>query len=121
MRHIGVAVIKDQPRIALPLNTLAAKRGEIDHDVIDTLVAEQEPQMFVVGLPMNMDGTPSKESRRARRFGEHLARRYHCRVDYVDERLTTREAIDFSNQPNPDHSLAALVIAESWLTEQNDR
>ena len=118
MRHIGIAVVKDDPRIAIPLKTLPATRGEIDRTTLDALVTEQNPQLFVIGLPLNMDGSPSPESRRARRFGAYLARHYQSEVIYVDERLTTREAIDRSNNPNPDHSLAALVIAETWLSQQ---
>ena len=120
MRHIGIAwVISSPAAIATPLQTLSAKQGAVAHDQLDALVADHAPNLFVVGLPLNMDGTPSTQTKRAKRFGNHLSKRYHRSVEFVDERLTTREAIDRTNNPKPDHSLAALVIAETWLHERH--
>ena len=71
-------------------------------------VRDHAPDVLVVGLPLNMDGSSSTETKHARRMGQHLSARYDLPVVYMDERLTTREAIDRSENPNPDHSLAAL-------------
>ena len=118
MRHIGVALVTQSDLVAIPLKTLDAKRGRIDHAQVDELVRDHSPDVLVVGLPLNMDGSTSTETKHARRLGQHLCDRYDLPVAYTDERLTTREAIDRTENPNPDHSLAALVIAESWLAEQ---
>ena len=118
MRHVGVALVTPPAQVTIPLKTLDAKRGLIDHDEVDELVRDHAPDVLVIGLPLNMDGTVSTETKRAKRFGVHLAKRYDLPVSFVDERLTTREAIDRSENPKPDHSLAALVIAEAWLSEQ---
>ena len=121
MRHIGVALITKSTHVAVPLKTLDANRGKIDHHQVDEIVQDHTPDVLVVGLPMNMDGSPSTETKRAQRLGQHLGQRYDLPVAYVDERLTTREAVDRSENPTPDHSQAALVIAEAWLTEQASR
>ena len=118
MRHVGVALVTRSTQVAVPLKTIDAKRGRIDHDQVDELVRDHEPDVLVVGLPLNMDGSSSTETKHAQRMGQHLAARYDLPIAYKDERLTTREAIDRSENPNPDHSLAALVIAEAWLAEQ---
>lgn len=121
MRHIGVALITKSTHVAVPLKTLDANRGQIDHPQADELVHDHDPEVLVVGLPLNMDGSMSAETKRAQRFGRHLGNRYNLPVAYMDERLTTREAVDRSESPKPDHSLAALVIAEAWLAEQTPR
>ncbi len=118
MRHVGVALVTPPAQVTIPLTTLDAKRGQIDHDEVDELVRDHAPEVLVIGLPLNMDGTVSTETKHAKRFGSHLSKRYSLPVSFVDERLTTREAIDRSENPKPDHSLAALVIAEAWLSEQ---
>lgn len=118
MRHIGVALVTKSTHVAIPLKTLDAKRGQIGHAQVDELVRDHSPDVLVVGLPLNMDGSSSKETKHAQRLGQHLGNRFDLPVAYMDERLTTREAIDRSENPNPDHSLAALVIAEAWLGEQ---
>ena len=121
MRHIGVALVTKADHVAIPLKTLNAKRGHIDHAQVDELVRDHRPEVLVIGLPLNMDGSTSTETKHAQRLGQHLSDRYGLPVTYTDERLTTREAIDRSENSNPDHSLAALVIAESWLAAQNSR
>ena len=121
MRHIGVALITKSTHVAIPLKTLDAKRGQINHAQADELMRDHSPDVLVVGLPMNMDGSTSTETRHAQRLGLHLGNRYDLPVAYMDERLTTREAIERSENPNPDHSLAALVIAEAWLAEQTSQ
>ena len=121
MRHVGVALVTKSDHVAIPLKTLNARRGQIDHTQVDELVRDHSPEVLVVGLPLNMDGSTTTETKHARRLGQHLGNRYNLPVMYIDERLTTREAIDRSENPNPDHSLAALVIAESWLSEQDSR
>lgn len=119
MRHIGVALVTKANHIAIPLKTIDAKRGQIDHAQVDKLVRDHAPDVLVIGLPLNMNGSMSTETKHARRLGQHLGNRYDLPVTYIDERLTTREAIDRNENPNPDHSLAALVIADSWLVGQH--
>jgi putative Holliday junction resolvase len=81
-----------------------------------------QPDALIVGLPLNMDGTEQKVTRRARRFGEQLLDRYKLPVHLVDERLTTREARDRlaceGRAGRDDHPIAAQIILESWLNEQ---
>ncbi|MYD44646.1 MAG: Holliday junction resolvase RuvX [Gammaproteobacteria bacterium] len=118
-RHIGLALVPAVTHIPMPLTTLEAKRGWLDFNELDGYVRDYKPDQLVVGLPLNMDGSPSNETRRAKRFGASLKRHYKIPVAFVDERLTTREAVERAQVPTPDHSLAALVIAESWLASQS--
>ena len=118
-RHIGVALVARTTGVPIPLKTLHAERGNVDHTQLDQLVADYAPDVFVVGLPRNMDGTKSPETKHAQRLGQHLSKRYDRTVTYVDERLTTREAVARVNKPHPDHSIAALIIAEAWLAGQS--
>lgn len=118
-RHIGVALVTQVPRIPIPLKTIPATRGQADHKVLDQLIKQHTPSTLVVGLPLNMDGTESAQTRKARRFATHLQGRYQLPVEFVDERLTTKEAQYRTGVTDPDHAHAALVIAESWLNEQS--
>ena len=119
-RHIGVAVIVTAQQISTPLKTLSAERGLAKKEDLEELLTDYNPQGFVVGLPTNMDGSESRETKRARRFGDWLERQYQLPVHYTDERLSTREAIDRQGDPKADHSLAAMVIGETWLADQRN-
>lgn len=119
LRRIGVAVAEEEPQFAGGVATVGARRGRPCWRHIDELVATWQPEHLVVGLPVNMDGTPSAMSANARRFGACMAKRYALRVEYVDERLSTFEAVARGADASDSHAAAAGVIAETWLTNRS--
>ena len=112
LKYIGVAVAEHRHGTATALSTVGARDGVPMWDRLDVLVREWRPEGFVVGLPLNMDGTESDMSDAARRFGARLERRYGVGVEFVDERLSTFEAA----QRGGSHDTAASIIAETWLS-----
>ena len=111
LKYIGVAVAERRHGTATAITTLRAREGVPVWDRLDALVRDWEPEGFVVGLPLNMDDSESDMSDAARRFGARLGRRYGIGVEFVDERLSTFEAL----QRGGSHETAALIIAETWL------
>lgn len=90
-RRIGVASADTLTRTARPLQTL--ERGsELPWAVIDKLIQEYRPARLVVGLPLNMDGTPTVLTETTRQFARELQTRYGIESVMVDERLSSREA-----------------------------
>lgn len=116
LKHIGVAVAEPCAALARGIASIAAKDGTPRWDALDALVREWQPATLVVGLPFNMDGSPSEMSERARAFGQRLAERYALPVDYADERLSTFEAVSRGADAADAHAEAAAVIAETWLS-----
>lgn len=116
-RWIGVAVGQTLTRQATPLQ--AVKNG--DWMAIEKLLDEWQPQLLVVGLPLNMRGEAQEITRRAQRFARQLEGRFRVPARLVDERLTTREAylIAIENRHKKSKTeidcLAAALITESWL------
>jgi len=109
---------------ALPI--LRARDGVPDWEEVAGLVAEWQPDLLVVGEPLNMDGSPSELSQRAERFARRLQGRFGLPVEMADERLTSREAKqqalaeghrgDFRRSPVD--SRAAELILQTWLAER---
>ncbi len=127
LRRIGVASGSTVTSTASPLTTLPARDGEPDRAVLDRLLREWEPDLIVLGLPYNSDGSESAMTERVREFAKGLQARYGVPVDTVDERFTSTEAESLLknqrqrglrarrvNKADVD-SLAATLIAESWL------
>ena len=71
---------------------LAARDGVPNWEQVAVLIKEWQPQLLLVGLPLNMDDTESELSQRARKFGNRLHGRFNLPVEMFDERLTTRLA-----------------------------
>ena len=113
---------------ASPLPELKARDGKPDWPAVEALVAQWKPDAFVVGLPLNMDGSESAMSARARKFARQLEGRFGVPCHLIDERLSSREARDigrahaemrgkgFSSRKVID-SFAAQLLLESWFAE----
>ncbi len=120
---IGVAVGQTMTGTASPLETLRAVQQRPDWDGISRLISTWEPQELVVGLPFNMDDTEAEPADKARRFARQLEGRYHLKVHLVDERLTSIEAKRLLDRKPKNieelDAIAAQLILETWLSEQN--
>ena len=124
-RRIGAAVGQTVTRTATPLETIPVRGATPDWNAIDRLVDTWKPGAFVVGLPLNMDGTDQWITARARRFAGRLHARSGLPVHLVDERLSTREAwtrlIESGSRRTGPDPVAAQVILEGWFAESDDR
>ena len=122
-KKIGVAVGQTLTGQASPLTTLAMVQQRPDWQAIEGIIDEWKPQALVVGLPLNMDDTPTRLTDRANRFGRQLEGRFHLPAHMVDERLTSREARrEFGAAVDKSGGLdafAAKLIIETWLSEQD--
>lgn len=90
--RIGIAISDADRKIASPLENYTRRGTEQDARWFRRLVDEHEVVLFVVGLPLHMDGRESEKSLEARRFGDWLAETTGLPVEYFDERLTSHEA-----------------------------
>ena len=92
--RIGVAVSDMLGITANPRETYVRK-GKTFEDDINYFVKyakEEDADAFVIGLPMNMDGTEGPRAEVTREFGDALKEASGLQVIYVDERLTTVSA-----------------------------
>lgn len=124
-KRMGVAIGQRITATANELTPLKAKDGIPNWQQLDALVAEWQPDAFVVGLPLNMDGSISEMSRRASKFARRLNGRFHKPSYTQDERLSSFEAkgevIRQHGQRDFGHhsvdGLAACIILESWMAD----
>lgn len=115
---IGIASGNAITGTATPLPAIPCRDGQPDWSRVAALMEEWRPETLVVGLPLNMDGSESESSQRARKFARRLHGRFGIRVWMIDERLSTREARERTGTRRADpkvDSMAAAVIAEGYL------
>lgn len=120
---IGVAVGQTVSGTATELPPLKARDGIPNPDALQKILNDWQPDLLVVGLPLNMDGSDSELARRAKKFGNRLRESVKVPVEWMDERLSTFAAkgeamergqtLDFKK--NPVDSIAARLILESWM------
>ena len=89
MKRIGVAVGQKVTQTASGLGVVQAFDGIPKWDYLDKIVLDWQPERFIVGLPINMDGTEGPRVQATRDWSLDLVRILGIPVAFWDERLST--------------------------------
>ena len=90
--RIGIAISDPGRTIVSPLENYTRRSCEQDARRFRLLASEEGVALFVVGLPVHLDGRESQKSSEAREFGRWLAETTGVPVEFFDERFTSLEA-----------------------------
>lgn len=120
-KYVGIAI--SAGNMAMPVNVLPATPHAKLLDELKKLAAREAATGFVVGLPLNMDGSEGPAAKQARAFAAELAGHTGLPVELVDERLSSFEAegrlIDGGMKPSERkmrvHAVAAQLLLEAYL------
>ena len=96
-KKIGLAVGNTCTFTANELTTLHCNNHTPDWSQLDKLIHQWQPDLLLIGLPLNLDGSVSQFSKQVRKFGKLLKTRYNLPVEYEDERLSSNEANSIIN------------------------
>jgi putative Holliday junction resolvase len=130
LRRIGVACGDTVSRSASALETVPAGSQGPRWELITAMMRDWQPDMAVVGLPYNVDGSDNDMTAAARGFAAELARRYALEVVMVDERYSSLEAgarLQTARESglrrrrvakSDVDAAAACVILERWFSEK---
>jgi putative holliday junction resolvase len=88
-KTIGVATSDPERRLATPVETIARQRFSLDARRVLELAAERRGVGFVLGLPINMDGTEGVRAQSTRAFARNFAKLTALPIALWDERLST--------------------------------
>ena len=91
-KRIGVAIGDCSLGIAHPLTTIAVEANDERFRIIGALIAEWQPGLLVVGLPLSLDGEEHALTLLSKKFARRLQGRFNLPSVLVDERLTSVEA-----------------------------
>jgi putative Holliday junction resolvase len=88
-KTIGVASSDPDRRLATGVETVTRKNFSADAARLLALAAERKAAGFVLGLPVNMDGSEGPRAQSTRAFARNLARLTELPIALWDERLST--------------------------------
>lgn len=122
-RRIGVA-ISDPLGISAQGVEVYERRG-LEQDLVHcrALADEWRVERWVLGLPLNMNGSEGAKVEEVQRLGAQIAEITGLPVDYMDERLTTVAAhrvlieggTSRKKRKGVVDKLAAVLILQSWM------
>jgi putative Holliday junction resolvase len=121
--RVGLAVSDDLGLLAHPRPFLDGKDTAKLLRRLQELQASEEIELFVLGLPRELNGREGPAARRARSFAQKLAAATPAKVELYDEWLSTREAagrlrqqgLNAKQQRGRIDSAAAAILLQSWL------
>ena len=88
-KTIGVAASDPDRRVAAGVETVARSRFGADAARLLALAAERKAAGFVIGLPINMDGSEGPRAQATRAFARNMASLTDLPIALWDERLST--------------------------------
>jgi putative Holliday junction resolvase len=88
-KTIGVAVSDPDRKLAAGVETIARKTFSTDAARVIALAVERKAAGFVLGLPINMDGSEGPRAQSARAFARNLGKLTGLPIALWDERLST--------------------------------
>jgi len=88
-KTIGVAVSDPDRKLATGVETIARSNFTADARRVLALAAERAAIGFVLGLPINMDGSEGPRAQSTRAFSRNFAKLTELPIALWDERLST--------------------------------
>lgn len=99
-KTIGVAVSNDAQNIATPVETIQRKKFAQDIEALGRIIRDFEVGGFILGWPLNMDGSAGPRCDAVRSFADEMTKHPQIVgtnpwIGLWDERLSTQAVDDF--------------------------
>lgn len=125
-KRIGVAVSDELGITAQGMDTLERTRIREDLENLRQLANSWNVQLLLIGKPVHMNGSESRQSAYTEDFANRLSLHLHIPVVFWDERLTSMEAerllrdsrAPLSERKKAVDRMAAVLLLQSYLEHQ---
>jgi len=117
----GVAVCDKMELLASPVTVITEKYQPKLIEKLMIVVNEKKPELLVVGLPKNMDGTLGFRAQACMEFAEMLTKQSGIPHEMVDERLSSVMAHNALRQSGKKEKKHGAVVDAVAATEILDR
>lgn len=122
-RRHGIAISDPLGITAQPLESIMRTTMAADLDRIHELAKEYQVGRFVIGLPLNMDGTPAALANEIQSFAKKVTEKTGISVVTWEERLSTLEAermlisadVSRKKRKHVIDKLAATLILQTYM------
>ena len=127
-KRIGIAIGNNITNNTHPLETIETPKKIDRFKKIELLLEIWKPVQLVVGYPLNDDGSISRMSLLAKKFGEKLKNKFNISVYFVDERFSSSEAElklkklekNLKKRKHIIDQVAAMIILDSFFEADKD-
>lgn len=122
-KRIGLAIAHRGMNLATGLDVINYKNKRQFEADLGRIIDEENVGLVVIGLPLNMNGSEGGSAKRSRFLADIIIRELGIPVEFVDERLSTEEALKllketgkkFAKVKRAVDMVAAAGILQSYL------
>lgn len=122
----GIAICDRMEMLASPVTVITQSYAPKVIAEIEKIISQYKPELIVVGLPKNMDGTSGERAQKCKAFADDLSARTGIKAVMWDERLTTvsaHKALNVTNVRGKKRkevvdAVSAVMILESFLASR---
>lgn len=119
----GIAVSDPAGAVATPVCVLPADEVVSCARSFLRVLEDWEPDLLVFGMPLSLDGEAGKQAMRIREQALRIARELGLPYEFVDERLSSKEAKRSLHEMGYDERrmrgkvdmIAASIFLQAWL------
>lgn len=123
-KRMGTALSDESKIVANPLKTLGSKNWK---DELKSILAKENIESIVIGLPRKMDGSIGDKAKEVMSFGNKIEDTFKVKVEYEDETATSLEAekrlkergINIRDNKGEIDMESAVIILENFLNRTN--
>ena len=127
-KTLGLAISDRTSTIATSLDVIRYETKEELFNKLEDVVISKNVDIFVLGNPLNLDGSLSKRCEETLEFKSELESKFNKEVIMQDERLSTVEAERMlisndtkrKNRKKVIDKIAATIILQGYLDRKNN-
>lgn len=117
--RVGVASGDRSVGIAFPLAVWPKAQGRAERELLK-LIAERQPELLVVGLPLGPNGERTSMCEVVDGFVRRILKRVEIRVEFVDESFSSEDALQRLKSAGAERieldAYAACLILERYFS-----
>lgn len=110
-KWIGLAISDDERKLAFSYKTL--KNNKKVFFVLNEIVKKEEIYKIVIGLPLNKQMKPTRQTAETENWAQVLIRKIEVPIDFENEIFTSKAANKLGTQNQ--HAAAAATFLQSYL------
>lgn len=125
--RVGIAVSDATGTLAMPVKVLPAQEVLGNARSFRYIIEDYEPEVLVCGRPETLAGEDGPQAQRVVEAAEKIARATGLPLEFIDERLSSREAKRILREQGFSEremrgkvdSVAASLFLQTWLDVRN--
>ena len=127
-KRTGIAVSDPDGRVASALCVLDTSQLLANVPAFKRILADYQPELLVIGLPISLDGRENQQAARIRSQAARLEELYGLPLEYCDERYSSKEAKSVLTQLGYNEKemrgktdkIAAGIMLQTWLDSRRN-